>query len=432
MKRFSKQTGASLIMIIAVTAIVVVLSTAMVALVANAKNTRIRDRQRAQTFNAAEAAVDYALAQLAAGWPKTESMAFVWGATQEQAFKDSYLANGLAAQYPNLRVKWWFYDNTNNPNPVDNVIDSTDYNYDRGGPALPETPDGLIYIEVQAQDGPKSTRIRVLAERQPVSLGLPRGVAFYTSANLKVQGSSDIFGVDAYAGAQPPLGTLKAYVGTDYDPGGGASSTVPIYVANDMAPPVPANVFPNSIIPELGNMINQAVLDNLRVAASSASPTNYYTSPPQNMEKGGFTPTIPGDPNSIEPLPPDTTRDDLSGLVYIKATSDLQWQPNGQWNSPSYPGILIIDGAGLQVTSNADYYGLVYLSGGATDLGTLTVHGMVISAGDGECYLSGNQIVRYNDEVWRHLSEMYTASVRIVPNTWRELQPLPASVVFPP
>lgn len=432
MKRYSSQTGASLILIIAVTAIVVVLSTAMVALVANAKNTRIRDRQRAQTFNAAEAAVDYALAQLAAGWPKTESMKFVWGATQEQAFKDSYLANGLATQYPNLRVKWWFYDNTNNPIPADNVIDSTDYNYDRGGPASPTTPDGLLYVEVQAQDGAKSTRIRVLAQRQPVSLGLPRAVPFYTAGKLETAGGSEVFGVDP----DPPLPDLmqvKAYVGDDYESHGGASSTsVVTYVGGD-ATLVPGKVYPNRPdVPPLAGVLNPAIIDSLKSAAQSASPTNYYTSGSQVDEKSGFTRTNSADPESIVPLPPDTTKDDLSGLVYIKTTGAINFEPKNQYNSPSYPGILIIDGADVMFTSNGVYYGLIYVTGGTTDLGTLDVHGMVISAGGNVCKLSGSEILNYNDRVWQNLSQMYTASVRIVPNTWRELQPLPASVVVPP
>ena len=416
MKRFSNQTGASLIMIIAVTAIVVVLSTAMIALVAQAKNSRTRDRQRAQTFNAAEAAVDDALARLAAGWPKTVGGSPVWGAAQEQTFKTAYLANGLAAQYPTLRIKESFYDNSNSPTPVDTVIDATDYTYDANG-------DGMMYVEVQAQDGAKSTRIRVLAQRQPVSLGLPRGVAFYTTSTLWSHGGSDVFGVDA--DGVPPAGTqVKAYVGTNYTNDGSAKPAPNVFTYVGGTAPNMANVFPNSSVPPLASVLNQAIIDSLKIAAQSASPTNYYTSGSQVDEKSGFTRTNSADPDTIVPLPPDTTKHDLSGLVYIKTTGDINWQPQNQYNSPSYPGILIIDGANLKCTSNGDYYGLIYLTGGITDLGTLNVHGMVISAGGNQCELGGSQILNYNDRVWQNLSSMYTASVRIVPNTWRELKPL--------
>jgi len=47
------------------------------------------------------------------------------------------------------------------------VIDPTDYTYDDNG-------DGLMYVEVQAQDGKRSTRLRVLVERQVRSSGIKR------------------------------------------------------------------------------------------------------------------------------------------------------------------------------------------------------------------------------------------------------------------
>ena len=109
----------------------------------------------------------------------------------------------------------------------------------------------------------------------------------------------------------------------------------------------------------------------------------------------------------------------MSGLVYVKTSSAINWQVKGQWNTPKRPGILVIDGAPLKVAGNSacDYYGLVYLTHGTTDLGGIRVHGIVISA-SGQCELGGNQTLNYNRDVWENLSGTITASVRIVPNTW--------------
>lgn len=413
-----RESGASLVMMMAVLTILLVLAASMVALLLNAQSSRNRDRQRAETFNVAEASLDDALARLAAAWPDTDSLSPVWGAEQEESFRNAYLADGLAAQYPTLRVKEWFYDNSDSTG--DGVIDDNDLGWDASGPA--GVSDGKIYVEVQAQDGDRSTRIRVLAERQPMSLGLPGDFVFYGAGDLWSHGGSIVFGVDP--GSEPDPGEqIKAYVGEDYENDGSAvaSPLVVTYVAGTAAD-IP-NVFAGSTIPPLESVMNQAILDGLRATATATA--NYYTSGTEVDEKNGFTPTIPGNPESIQPMPPDTTRDDLSGLVYVKTTSDINWQVKGQWNTPKRPGILVIDGAPLKVTGNSacDYYGLVYLTHGTTDLGGMRVHGIVISA-SGQCELGGNQTLNYNREVWENLSGTITASVRIVPNTWRELPPL--------
>jgi type II secretory pathway pseudopilin PulG len=413
-----RESGASLVMMMAVLTILLVLAASMVALLLNAQSSRNRDRQRAETFNVAEASLDDALARLAAAWPDTESLSPVWEAAQEESFRNAYLADGLAAQYPTLRVKEWFYDNSDSTG--DGVIDDNDLGWDASGPA--GVSDGKMYVEVQAQDGDRSTRIRVLAERQPMSLGLPGDFVFYGAGDLWSHGGSIVFGVDP--GSEPDPGEqIKAYVGEDYENDGSAvaSPLVVTYVAGTAAD-IP-NVFAGSTIPPLESVMNQAILDGLRATATATD--NYYTSGTEVDEKNGFTPTIPGDPESIQPMPPDTTRDDLSGLVYVKTTSDINWQVKGQWNTPKRPGILVIDGAPLKVAGNSacDYYGLVYLTHGTTDLGGMRVHGIVISA-SGQCELGGNQTLNYNREVWENLSGTITASVRIVPNTWRELPPL--------
>jgi hypothetical protein len=255
-----------------------------------------------------------------------------------------------------------------------------------------------------------------------MNLGLPGDFVFYGAGDLWSHGGSVVFGVDP--GSEPEEGEqIKAYVGSDYTNSGSAvaSPMVVTYVAGT-AESMP-NVFPGSTIPPLESVLNSGILETLRLAATATG--NYYTSGTDVDEKNGFTPTVPGDPESIEPMPPDTTLDNLSGLVYVDTSSDVNWEVKGQWNTPRRPGILVIDGAPLRVAGNSacDYYGLVYLTHGTTDLGGMRVHGIVISA-SGQCELGGNQTLNYNRDVWENLNGTVTASVRIVPNTWRELPPL--------
>lgn len=448
MKRISEQTGASLIMIIAVTAVLVVLAASMVALVTNAQSSRDRDRHRAQTFNVAEAAMDDGLARLANDWPTDSTKSPVWGPPQETAFKNSFASdtNGLQAQYPTLRVKEWFYDNSDRNG--NNVIDSDDYTYDKNG-------DRLMYVEVQAQDGGRSTRLRALAQRQTRSPGIPRGMVWYNYAELRATGGSVVFGVDT--DGWPPSGVgLKAYVGriavdtakpvpngVGYFLATGSVSApdVTVYVGgkawNDHIdnPLVDSKVLIEQPVPTLGEVVYPDFITSLKTMAQSSTPSNYYTDTSElDKHLSGFVRSDPNDANSITPSPPITSNDDLSGIVYVDLGGTRTWNPNlkEQWNSPDYPGILVVDGNvemnGMEATN---YYGLIIATGHIVFRGTMKVHGILISA-KGSCDLSGAQTACYNDKVWQNLYRLLTASARVVPNTWRELQPLPASVVFPP
>ena len=443
MKRIPQQTGASLVMIIVVTAILITLAASMVALVTNAQSSRNRDRHRAQTFNVAEAALDDGLARVAANWPDEPWKSLAWGTVQENEFKDSYAsaANGLQAQYPTLRVKEWFYDNSNKPLPVDNVIDSTDYTYDANG-------DGMMYVEVQAQDGNRSSRIRALVQRQMRSPGIPRGVPWYNYNHLKAHGGSTVFAVDV--DFPPPADVaVKAYVGRavlDGDPNGdytvdGSNSpaaNVTVYVGgvawdgDGMNKPLAdmTNVLIHQPVPPLSSIIYPDFITELKRLAMSAKPTNYYDDASKISAidaNNGATPTSANDPNSIPWQ--NTALNDLSGIVWVDATSlpkkTYSVQLKKQWNSPLHPGILAVDGnLSWYGNESANYYGLIYATGSVTGLGNMKVHGIIISA-SGSCDLGGIQSVSYNDEVWRNLFRLLTASSRIVPNTWREVPPLP-------
>lgn len=439
MKRISQQAGASLVMIIAVTAILAILAAAMVVLVSNAQSSRNRDRHRAQTFNVAEAALDDGLARLAANWPTLSSLSPVWGTTEEEAFKGSYAsaANGLQAQYLTLRVKERFYDNSNSTN--DTVIDWNDYKWDQNG-------DGMMYVEVQAQDGNRSSRIRALVQQQMRSPGIPRGMPWYNYNHLKAQGGSTVFAVDALF--PPPSGVpVKAYVGRavldgnpdgDYTVAGSnrPAANVIVYVGgkawdgNTNQPLADlTNVLTDQPVPPLNSVIYPDFITELKSLAKSATPTNYYagSSAISGIDAmNGATPTDAADPNSIPRQ--NTALNDLSGIVWVDANAaslPYNIQVKKQWNSPRHPGILVVDGnLAMNGSESANYYGLIYTTGSVTVSGTMKFHGIIISAG-GSCDLGGDQTVCYNDEVWKNLFGLLTASARIVPNTWRELPPLP-------
>jgi hypothetical protein len=83
----------------------------------------------------------------------------------------------------------------------------------------------------------------------------------------------------------------------------------------------------------------------------------------------------------------------------------------------------VVRGGSLELTGGGEYYGLIFVDGGATDLGNVRVHGAVLCAGAASSKLGGSQTISYNDKVWMKLNEQITLAAKIVPNSWREIPP---------
>ena len=108
---------------------------------------------------------------------------------------------------------------------------------------------------------------------------------------------------------------------------------------------------------------------------------------------------------------PDTDVDPATGL-------DTVW-------SEADPGILVVlNGSFDQTGQHKTIYGIVYVVNGFVLGGNAEVHGMVVAKGWGD--LHGTRAVVYNQNVIDNLQRPLTLCVKLVPNTWRELQPAAA------
>jgi len=84
----------------------------------------------------------------------------------------------------------------------------------------------------------------------------------------------------------------------------------------------------------------------------------------------------------------------------------------------------VVYGSFNQAGQKKTIYGIVYVVNGFVLGGNAEVHGMVVAEGWGN--LHGTRAVDYNQNVIDNLQRPLTLSVKLVPNTWRELQPTPA------
>jgi Tfp pilus assembly protein PilX len=404
MRRYKAEDGATLIMVVGIIAALAIMGASLVVLTTNAQHNTARDRQQTRSFAAAEAAVDDALATLGGQWPGSEALALTFDDAAEEAFKTRYVGDGSSGDYPNLQVSIWCFDDGEDIND-DGVINEADSTWD-------QNENDRMYVEAQATVGQRTTRLRALVQRETIGFEIPRGTAFYTEGDLWTHGGSDAIGVDPLG--QPPEDVpVKGEIGGTYSNDGGTdfSDGVNVYVGN---PNLEGNADIGNVLYEqsvesVDKMFNPSILDYLSLVAS---PGNYYTDPDQVSSQ-----YIP--PTTENPDP-----DDLTGLVYIESAELANFQITEVLNSPEKPGILIVRGGSLTLTGGGEYYGIVFVDGGATDLGNVTIHGAVICAGGAQSELGGSQTILYDDRVWLKLSETITLAAKIVPNSWREIPPV--------
>lgn len=184
MHAYKDQTGAALIMLIGITAVLALLSATLVFAIQNQQSATAREREDTQSFYAAEAALDTGV-QLA----KVDRMM----STTEEWLTQEDLEAAFYGFFPaDATVTYRVYDN----------LSSVDYNikWDKGGPSDPYTPDQLMWVEATvttpATNG-TTTRTRCLIKQTqvPFAEALPKAVT-YSDTGIKLSTSSDIYAVD--------------------------------------------------------------------------------------------------------------------------------------------------------------------------------------------------------------------------------------------
>jgi hypothetical protein len=405
MSRRRSEGGSTLVLLIGIVAALAILATSLVVLTTNVLSNTSRDRSRAKAFNVTEAAIDHGLFVIGTNWPTKESPVAPLATADFSEFS--------ASEYPGLSVKAVFYDNSDTGGPSgaavkDQKINKYDANYDANG-------DGYMYVEAQGKVGPKSARIRALAQRSILDLELPRGVAFYTSGQLALNGGGIAIGVEI-----PPPGTDNAsvYAGQGVTSDGSTSLSVAV------SPPIE-----NDDVPALGQLWPDALKDALRETAMNqdryfddamAAANGYKDAQAMAQAKTG-----------------------MEGLVFIASSTSVKFAGNTVFNGdngatidpatglakyPKPPGILFVDAPDLEINGTLHYFGLVYCSGKVTFVGNPHIHGILLAEGvNMSTKLGGSEALLYNDAVWMKLSNMVTIGSKLVPNTWQEL---PASASF--
>lgn len=397
MRRYNRESGAALILIVGVIAALAILGAALVALTANAASNTARDRDRAKAFNMAEAGVDYALYRLGTVWPTLAAGPITFSTTDEAAF----LTRFPATEYPGADIEIvWFNDVDTNG---DGVIDWTDGVPQDLGVDVTKEGNGRIFVEAQATVGASKARIQVEAQRVMFDTQIPTGIALVADGDVTANNKKSPVNADpANGGYMDDSETeIQAYAGgtfTNKNPNGTVCQTPPVTPHENMGTGI------------VDSILSPLTIQGLIQAAKARG--SYYTS-----------------------QPPTTA--DMEGLVVIQTADQIEFKDtyNGDGVSvpdtvhPKQPGFMLVIGpdggptsGGIKVQGNAKYYGILYTDGGMFGNGGTWVVGMLLAKG-ASVDLAGNREVAYNFRCVTGAQSLLTLNAQIVPNTWREIQP---------
>ena len=382
MRSLKDQRGATLIIIIGIAAALALMAGTLVLVVGNMQSNTADTRTRAKAAGVGEAAMDGMMYQLALNWPKTSAI--------QPALDATTVGNQFAStsEFPRPTsgafVAAVYYDNSDTNG--DGKVTRADAKWDANG-------DSLMFVEAQGKVGKRATRFQALVQRTFVDTSFPRGIAVYDGGNL-----------DANGGGNNP----KIHI---YDQGGlpGVSAYV-----NGTVPNTARDVFQNSIstyiagdgqtVPALSSLGFTPQLIQ-QVIAMAQGMGRYY-----DTTQGASIPA------------------DKSGLCVIKVPdgTTVSLGNNGGINSRDNPGILFVLGGPLvkiDIGGNQEFYGVFYSEGQLNFAhGNPAFYGMVVCTSYMD--MRGTADILYDDACIVKLKDKWTLTVRLVPNTWREIQPL--------
>lgn len=232
---------------------------------------------------------------------------------------------------------------------------------------------GLMYMRSTATVGGRTATVQVEVQQVLFPLGVRDKTALYTQGQLFVNGQ----GSNSPVGLDPPATYADSFADSfDSDP-----KNYTGFPATQTALDQSGSLEPNDIVPDKTLL---ALIDLAYV---------YPTSPDWAI-------AAPKKPH------------------IIVVESSVVFDGNESLWTPTDPGILIVHGD-VTFRGSTSIWGIVYCDNAFGGTGTPDIHGMVVAIGSAD--LRGDRAVNYNPTVIALLNNMIVQTVRVVPNTWRQV-----------
>jgi len=366
MSRIRSQDGATLILIVGVVATLAILAAAMVALSANVQRNTSATRTQSKAFNVAEAGLDAAAGAALQVDPTTFAA----------QFSSSEFPAPASGQF--VDVEFFDDDAADDQPPSANPGMNTAYNYDKNN-------NGHMWIVSRGATGSRAAKVQALVKKITFDMLIREGVALFTEGELEINGT----GNKPVVGLDPPAMAASVYArGPQTINGNGALEPG------------------TSLNPDTTTTLNDVFpADTLAYLIEAATAAGKYYQTQADVPAGEWS----SDPRII---------------VIDHGGVDAKKIPNTDGGSSvwteDHPGILIVlNGDMSSIGQKKTIYGVVYIVNGLVLRGNAEIHGMCVAQGSAE--LSGTRAVNYNANVIANLNRPQILSVKLVPNTWREL-----------
>jgi type II secretory pathway pseudopilin PulG len=382
----SRQHGSALILVVAVVTTLAILATTLTAVVINVQGNTARDRGRTKAFNVAEAGLDSAQDMLLGLWPTSpETVPTFSSSNFRSQFSLAEFPKPATGDFITIRVR--------------DDLDSSQQ-YDNGN--------GILVIDSTARVGKSSAHVQVQVQRIPEDFHFRPGVVYYGDGWLTLDGK----GSDIPFDSNPPGTMATVYAKASPSPGYTSNGAVQFPTGTiTVNPPGYEEVTMNDIFPSTlrDELIKLADKYGNRVTAADVNQALWlkaFTEYPHVVAiTGGGTLKI--------------TDADVPSTGWPPAEAGgARWMFGPGPNEP-LPGILIVEDATVEFAGNEVFWGLIYVKNGFVDAGTTEIHGMVVTEGTGT--VSGTRSIIYDPNVVANLDKLIPSSVRIIPNTWKEL-----------
>lgn len=379
------ENGATLIFIVGVIAALAILSAALVALGINVMHNTSSQTTEVKAFNVAEAGLDTGQVTLWASWPGPGATAPTLDAT---SFRTQFPESTFPAPASGSFIDVQFFDDDGTPLPTPGI--NRDEHVD-------QNDNGIMWIESRAATSTGSAKVMACVQKVSRDLQIRDGVAIFSEGQLEIKGT----GNQPVVGLDPPATAAQVLAAGDIDFNGQSDVESGIWLEPFTATTL-QDVFPAEIL--------------LNIIESGKSFTNWGAYVSWKSAHPGVEP-FATDPRIIIIENGDVDAKNLPDTDVDPANTKL----DTVW-SEERPGILVLlNGSFNQTGQHKTIYGIVYVANGFILGGNAEIHGMVVAKGWGN--LHGTRAVVYNQNVIDNLQRPLTLSVKLVPNTWRELNP---------
>jgi hypothetical protein len=407
-ERLREEGGSAVITAVVLLTIMVSTSLALLAYVDTETTQSQVSRTRETAFNFAEAAMHAQIFSLAKAWPANAGIAYsqcVAATGTDKCPSDAQL-RGLFPSADTDGTTQWSTQVIDNQPPYasfysDAILSGTTYGWDRGGTDGATTPDGQVWVRVQASARGKTRTLVALVRAEEQQEDIVNTALLAGRLDITNSGKKDI--IDNTGGGKLEVRcTITDGTCLGHEIGQGNTKT-----EAELQDLLDYQITPNQTLTG-STTVGMSVDSALRLRATAQAAGTYYDS------SRGCPPTLSGN------------------VVWIDNLT-CTYTGTSNYNSPSNPGMVILNGGRLTLGGSSTYYGILYYtnlnginlipSSTVIELqGTTTVEGGVVVEGAGMVTAgSSGPNIKFGANAFGKIKSIGSAG--IVQNTWRELTP---------